>query len=304
VIIRVLGSSAGGGFPQWNCWCGNCEAVRQKKKGFEARTQSSIAVSLDGDGWVLFNVSPDIRQQIHSWPEFARTHSGVRRSAIHAVVLTDSQIDHASGLLLLREGRDLPIHCTDEVANDLTSGFPVFRILDSFGGVQRNRLSLGEKSIFFQDSGGLEVTAISVQSNAPPYSPYRDHPLPGHNIALFVTDRKRGGSLLYAPNLLDYPESIINTMKHADCLLVDGTFWSSQEMAMVGVTRSSEQMGHRPLSGENGSLKILNQFAGKRRILTHINNTNPILDESSPQRVELNKSSIEVAFDGMQWELK
>lgn len=196
--IKVLGSAAGGGFPQWNCNCDNCRGVRDRSINAKRRTQSSIAVSDDGKNWVLCNVSPDICHQLLASPEL-NNPDVLRGTGIGAIVLTDSQIDHSAGLLNLREGCPHHVWCTPEVHDDLSTGFPVFPMLSHWhGGLIHHPVTPGEP---FRTAvcPTVRFTAIPLLSNAPPYSPYRDRPLPGHNVALFIEDTARGVGLLYAP---------------------------------------------------------------------------------------------------------
>lgn len=300
--IQVLGSAAGGGFPQWNCNCRNCRGLRDGSVKATARTQSSIAVSHDGERWILINTSPDIRQQILDFPPL-QPGRAVRDTAIEAIVLVDSQIDHATGLLMLREGCPHTVYCTDQVFEDLSTGFPLFKMLEHWnGGLQRQRIGITADDCVFSVGAvpELEFTAIPILSNAPPYSPHRNNPHPGDNIALRIRDLKTGGVLLYAPGLGTIDDSTRDLMRDADCLLVDGTVWHDDEMLRAEAgTRRGLEMGHLAQGGEGGMVALLDEFAGPRKILIHINNTNPILDEESPERALLDAHGIEVAFDGM-----
>ncbi|MAL97954.1 pyrroloquinoline quinone biosynthesis protein PqqB [Hydrocarboniclastica marina] len=300
--IQILGSAAGGGFPQWNCNCNNCRGLREGTIKAQARTQSSIAVSPDGVRWILINTSPDIRQQILDFPPL-QPGRAVRDTAINGIVLVDSQIDHATGLLMLREGCPHTIYCTDQVYEDLSTGFPIFKMLEHWnGGLKRQRIGIDEQDRVFvvENVPELEFTAIPILSNAPPYSPRRDNTHPGDNIALRIRDSRTGGVLLYAPGLGKIEDSTRNLMAEADCLLVDGTVWNDDEMlrARAG-TRRGQDMGHLAQGGEGGMVTFLDGLTGPRKILIHINNTNPILNEESPERALLDEHGIEVAFDGM-----
>lgn len=298
--VRVLGSAAGGGFPQWNCNCTNCYGVRSGRLKTRPRTQSSIAVSSDGERWALFNASPDIRAQLESFP--ASHPRGLRGSGIHAVVLVDSQIDHTTGLLMLREGCPLPVYSTEMVEQDLRTGFPIFEILKSWeGGVDHHRLAIDGSSFTIDGVQGLRLTAIALSGKAPPYSPHRHDPHPGDNIGVFIEDENDGSALFYAPGLGDVDAGLLATMARADCVLVDGTFWQEDEMIVAGVgSKLACEMGHLPQSGEGGMIEHLRTLRGPRKVLIHINNTNPILIEDSPQRAQLTREGIEVAYDGME----
>ncbi|MGB5831314.1 MAG: pyrroloquinoline quinone biosynthesis protein PqqB [Thiohalocapsa sp.] len=299
--IRILGSGAGGGFPQWNCNCGNCLGLRNGTIQAKPRTQSSIAISANDSDWTLFNASPDIRAQLESFPALqpARKH---RDTAIRAILLVDAQIDHTTGLLLLREHTEpWDVYCTAAVKEDLSSGFPIFPILSHFRGINWHEIRTDESSFSMSHAPDLTFTAVPLKSEAPPYSPHRHNTVPGDNIGVRVSDRNTGKSLFYAPGLGQIEERIIEHMGNADCLLVDGTLWTDDEMIRGGFSqRSGREMGHLDQSGERGIVQLLRQLDRPRKILIHINNTNPILDESSPQRRLLTSAGIEVAEDGME----
>ncbi|MCU9946923.1 pyrroloquinoline quinone biosynthesis protein PqqB [Pseudomonas sp. PDM13] len=298
--IQILGSAAGGGFPQWNCNCRNCAGLRAGTLNAEARTQSSIALSDDGVNWVLCNASPDIRAQIEALPALQPARR-LRDTAIAAVLLMDSQIDHVTGLLTLREGCPHSVWCTEMVHQDLTSGFPLFTMLQHWnGGLAWNPIALDGEPFTIPACPGLRFTAIALRSSAPPYSPHRGNPHPGDNIGLFVEDLRTGGSLFYAPGLGQVDEALLGWMRRADCLLVDGTLWRDDEMRVCEVgDKLGSEMGHLPQSGRGGMLEVLDGLPDKRRVLIHINNTNPILDADSAERAELDARGIEVARDGM-----
>jgi pyrroloquinoline quinone biosynthesis protein B len=300
--VRVLGSAAGGGFPQWNCNCDNCRGVRSGTIRARPRTQSSIAVSGDGRRWVLFNASPDILQQIR---EFPALQPGVklRTTAIAAIVLIDAQIDHTTGLLMLREhDRPLELWCTDPVFQDLTTGNPVLNVLSHFSGVKRHSLPLSAQGFRIGGAEGLRFEAIALSSKAPPYSPHRDRPQAGDNIGVTIVDERSGKRLFYAPGLGQIEAPVREAMKAAACVLVDGTCWNDDELVRLGVSRKrARDIGHLPQNGAGGMLEQLDALpAGTRRILIHINNTNPILNEDGPEHRELTRHGIEVSYDGME----
>ncbi|MFF7706245.1 pyrroloquinoline quinone biosynthesis protein PqqB [Pseudomonas sp. NPDC007930] len=303
MYIQILGSAAGGGFPQWNCNCANCHGLRSGTLRALPRTQSSIALSDDGVNWVLCNASPDIRAQLHN---FAPMQPGraLRDTGIGAIILLDSQIDHTTGLLSLREGCPHQVWCTEMVHQDLTTGFPLFNMLEHWnGGLAWNRIDLG-RSFSAPACPNLRFTPFALRSAAPPYSPHRFDPHPGDNIGLWVEDTATGGKLFYAPGLYEVDAELKAQMAEADCLLVDGTLWSDDEMQRRGVgTRTGREMGHLCQAGPGGMLELLDGFSKPRKVLIHINNTNPILDEDSPERAELARHHVEVAFDGMSLQL-
>ncbi|MEE9102540.1 pyrroloquinoline quinone biosynthesis protein PqqB [Pseudomonas nitroreducens] len=298
--IRILGSAAGGGFPQWNCNCRNCRGVRDGSVIAQPRTQSSIALSDDGENWILCNASPDIRAQLASFPALQPARR-LRDSAIAAIVLLDSQIDHTTGLLSLREGCPHEVWCTEMVHQDLSTGFPLFPMLSHWnGGLKHNLIALDAEPFVIPACPGLQITAIALRSSAPPYSPHRGNPHPGDNIGLFVEDLSTGGKLFYAPGLGQVDDGLQAWMRRADCLLVDGTLWRDDEMRVCEVgDKLGSEMGHLAQSGHGGMIEVLDGIDGPRKVLIHINNTNPILDIASPERAELDAHGIEVAFDGM-----
>ncbi len=302
--IRVLGSAAGGGFPQWNCNCRNCDGVRRGTMRAFARTQSSIAATGDGRNWVLCNASPDILTQLKAFPQ-SQPARAMRDTGIGAILLIDAQIDHTTGLLMLREGKPLDVYCTARVEEDLMTGNPLFRILDHYCGVRPHRLPLDPLEHFdIAGVRGLHFAAVPLKSKAPPYSPHREHPGEGDNIGLRIEDTATGRNLFYAPGLGKIEPHLAPFLEQADCLMLDGTFWSEDEMPRLGISdKRARELGHLPQSGEGGMLEVLAPLAKPRKILIHINNTNPILDEDSPERAELTRAGIEVAYDGMEVEL-
>ena len=301
--ITILGSAAGGGFPQWNCNCRNCAGLRAGTVNAKARTQSSIFVRPDdaADG-VLFNASPDILEQIRSHPALQPARA-VRDTAIAGVVLMDGQIDHATGLFMLRErSAPLPLWCTDPVAEDLSTGNPVLRVLDHYCGVDRHAIALDGAAFTVPGVAGLGFRALPLSSKAAPYSPHRERPVPGDNIGMLITDTLSGRRVFYAPGLGEITPLVFDAMCSADCVLVDGTFWTDDEMPRMGLSsKTARAIGHLPQSGAGGMIEWMAKLpVGVRRMLIHINNTNPILDEDSAERAVLTRAGIEVCEDGME----
>lgn len=310
--ITILGAAAGGGFPQWNCNCRLCRGVREGSVRARPRTQSSIFVrpGIDGgadprhvDG-ILFNASPDVLEQIRACPALQPARQA-RDSAIAAVVLMDGQIDHVTGLAMLRERTaPLPLWCTDPVHEDLTRGNPILSILGHYCGVDRHRIDLG-RPFPIDGVADLELVALPLDSKAAPYSPHREAGVPGDNIGITIRDRASGGSLFYAPGLGAVTPAVFDAMGAASLVLVDGTFWTDDEMIGLGLSRKrAREIGHLPQSGPGGMLEWLARLpATTSRALIHVNNTNPILDEDSPQRAVLDAAGITVCADGMHWSL-
>lgn len=301
--IHVLGSAAGGGFPQWNCNCANCDGVRRGTIQARPRTQSSIAVSENGEDWVLVNASPDILAQIRALPALQPARA-LRDTGIAAVLLMDAQIDHVTGLLMLRErAQPLPLYATEQVVTDLTSGLTVLSALECYCRTERHAIQPGH-AFAVPPLRATEFFPIALSSKAPPYSPHRNDPHPGDNIGLQITDRLSGRKAFYAPGLGALTPELDALMQQADVLLVDGTFWTEDEMISLGLSKkTAAEMGHLPQSGAGGMIALLDRMPARRKILIHINNSNPILREDSPERAVLARHGIEVAYDGMEIDL-
>ena len=304
--IRVLGAAAGGGFPQWNCNCRNCAGVRSGTVRAKARTQSSIAVrGADAAGWALVNVSPDITAQLQANPAF-QPGRALRDCAITGIVLVDGQVDHTTGLYMLREStRPWPLWCTDSTFADLTRGNPILNVLGHFCGVDRHRIDLEGNTFQIDGVTGVSWRALPVPGKPAPYSPNRESPVPGDNLALIITDEVTGRSAVYAPGLGAMDDRVWRAMQSAACVMVDGTFWTDDEMIRLGASKKhARDIGHLPQSGAGGMLEWLDQLPRTvRKVLIHVNNTNPILDQDSEQAAEVRRRGVEVVWDGMEIEL-
>ena len=300
MYIHLLGTGAGGGFPQWNCNCSNCSRLRKGEIKSQPRTQSSITVSSNGEDWVLFNASPDIRAQIESFPPLQPARK-IRDTGICSIILCDAQIDHSTGLIILRE-HDKPweVYCTSAVHEDLTTAYPLFNILGHFRGINWHEINTEQTPFTIPKADNLVFTAVPLKSEAPPFSPHRHNTVPGDNVGFRIEDKTTGKNLFYAPGLGAVETHVLEYMEHADCLLVDGTMWTNDEMSHEGISdKLASEMGHLDQSSEGGIMSMITPLKKPRKILIHINNTNPILDEDSPERAILDKVGIEVAYDGM-----
>jgi pyrroloquinoline quinone biosynthesis protein B len=304
--IRVLGSSAGGGFPQWNCNCRNCDGVRRGTVNARARTQSSIVVSANSEDWLLVNASPDILAQIAAHPQLQPARR-IRDSGICAVLTIDAQIDHVTGLMMLRERNSpLPLYTTAAVWDDLSNGFPIGSMLAHYCGIEHRPIDLDGPPLEVPELSGIRITALPLTSKAPPYSAHRAAPVRGDNIGLLFDNVSSGKRAFYAPGLGVIEPHIRAAMDSADLLLVDGTCWTGDEMIRLGLSqKSAADMGHLPQSGAGGMVEVLDSISrpGLRKVLIHINNSNPILVEDGPERALLAEHGIEVAHDGMAFEL-
>jgi pyrroloquinoline quinone biosynthesis protein B len=298
VHVRVLGSAAGGGFPQWNCRCETCEAARAGVRA-RPRTQSSLAIRGDDGPWFLVNASPDLRQQLETLTP--RHVDGVRAPPVAGVLLTDAEIDHTAGLLLLRESAT-PVRVFGDagVERALTHGYPVLPMLERYCGAEWQTLEAARPTSLAGSS--LEVEAFGVGGDAPRYLSGSDVELQASGFVF--RDRASGGVVTYVPGLAGLDDGVLTRLATSDLVLVDGTFWRDDELARLGISaRSARDMGHVPLSGPGGTLEALAGLKRPRKVLVHINNTNPILLEDSPERNEVLRAGVEVAYDGLEIQL-
>jgi pyrroloquinoline quinone biosynthesis protein B len=250
----------------------------------------------------LVNASPDIAVQLAANPEL-QPNRAVRDTAIAAIVLVDGQIDHTTGLFMLREAnKPWPVWCTDSAYDDLTRGNPVLKLLEHYCGISRHRIGIEGADFVIAELPGVRWTALPVAGKPAPYSPNRDTPRAGDNLALVITDIATGRHVVYAPALSDISEPLWAAMSRAACVMVDGTFWDDEEMPRLGVSKKrAREIGHLPQSGPGGMLEWLARLPrDTRKILIHINNTNPILDDTSAQSAVLVRRGIEKAWDGME----
>lgn len=295
--VRVLGSAAGGGVPQWNCGCQNCREARRGTGAVRPRTQESVAISADGAAWFLLNVSPEIRAQIESFPPL--TPREPRHSPIAGLVLTNGDLDHCLGLLSLRESHPLTVYATESVRAGFSEGNVLYRTLERFEGqVTWRALPMGREQPL--GDSGLAITAIATPGNLPLHLKSLRAPSAEDNVGLVVRDQRTGKRLAYFSGVAGPSPALERALAEADALFFDGTFWSSDELIALGLgTRRAEEMSHWPLGGPEGSAAFLTRQPG-RRILIHVNNTNPILREGSAERRALEAAGIEVAFDGLE----
>jgi pyrroloquinoline quinone biosynthesis protein B len=306
MLVRVLGSAAGGGFPQWNCGCPNCVGVRRGSIRATARTQESVAVSADGDSWFLLNASPEIRQQIES---FDKLHPRAQRDTpIQGIVLTNGDLDHTLGLLSLRESQPLALYSTRRVHSGFSEGNVLYRTLQRFEGqVTLHALELGAPEqplrLLSGAASGLQMRAFAAPGKAALHLD-QSSAEPADNIGLVIRDERTGKRLAYIPAVGASSADVVAAASSADAVFFDGTFWSSDELIALGAsTRRAEDMAHWPIGGAEGSLEFLRRLSAARRIYIHINNTNPMLREDSAERAAVHASGVEVAFDGMELEL-
>jgi pyrroloquinoline quinone biosynthesis protein B len=295
--IRVLGSAAGGGVPQWNCACSNCRAARLKPQ--LRRMQASIAVSADGERWLIANVTPDIRHQISIFEKLAPQTP--RRSPIAAVVLTDANIDHAYGLLELRQAEKLSIYSTETIRDILLGGCNAFR---PFAKPPNAWHIIGDSPVHVNDGAGLPVglriRAIDVGGLTPQYDGGRE--ATGAAAGILINDGAH--RLLYAPCAGTMTDPLRRELALADAAFLDGTFWTEHELTLQALgTRTARQMGHLPISGEGGTLPLVTGLGGRHRYYTHMNNTNPVLDPTSDAAKAVRDAGWAIAEDGFAFAL-
>jgi len=287
--VRLLGTAAGGGAPQWNCACVQCARIRMSGG---ARTQDCVAVSGDGRAWYLLNASPELRAQLLATPELAP--AGVRETPLRGVLLTDAELDHTLGLLCLREASALTVYATVTVLATLDSAFPLRAMLGAYTPVAWQELAADRAMAL---SGGLTVTAIALGTKRPRYVAGGSAG-GGWVCALRVHDAQTGGVLVYAPCLARWDEAFDAALDGADVLLLDGTFATEDEMTVrtsATTTASQAAMGHLPIAE---SLPHIANRPGLRVIYTHLNNTNPVLSGDSPLAARLRAAGAEVGADG------
>jgi pyrroloquinoline quinone biosynthesis protein B len=308
VYIEILGSAAGGGFPQWNCNCRNCQAARAGTFRGLPRIQTQVAVSNDRRSWFLLNASPDLRMQIES-SSFLRPREGLRGSPITGVLLTGGDIDQIAGLLSLRELQSFHIYCTPSIQRILREDNSIFAMLNRVPHQALwSEIHPGQK-ISLQNAAGSDsgicASAFSLGSRYPAYvSQQRAGQLRGEDALLGVMLEASGRKLAYLPAVPAIDDSLLERLESADLLLFDGTFWNDDELIKVqGDGPTARQMGHVPISGTEGSLRKLAGLRHPRKVFIHINNTNPMLDESGPEYREVRNAGWEIAEDGCSFEL-
>ena len=304
--IRVLGSSAGGGFPQWNCNCANCRAVRVGAPGFSARTQSSLAVSADGENWLLLNASPDLREQIAATPLLAPpTRAGARASPIKAVALTNGDVDHVAGLLTLREAQPFSVYASRRVLDALGAN-AIFDILAP-DIVKRLELPLGAPQQI-RGAGidlGLAVEAFATPGKIALYledAGAADFGTQiGDTLGLRVSEPATGEAFFYIPGCARVDEPLAKRLRGARLVFFDGTLWHENEMIEQGLMgKTGSRMGHVNMGGPDGAIAAFASLEVARKIFVHINNSNPVLDASSKQRAAAIAAGWEIAWDGME----
>lgn len=292
--LQVLGSAAGGGFPQWNCGCPGCSAVRTGSRAARPRTQSSVAVTADQREWFLLNASPDVRSQIEAFPPL-HPRAG-RDTPLRAVLLTDAELDHTLGLLLLREAKALEVHATPAVYETLRRGSGVLATLERYCRVEWRPVTPGVDVALGE---GLSYRAFDVPTTK--VARFGAATEAGRVVGYRFVDGHSGRAAVYLPGVQRLTAEVREQLRGCACLLIDGTCWHDDEMIRLGLAaKTAAAMGHLPIAGPDGSLEQLRGLAVERVIYIHINNTNPVLLDDSPERRLLADRGVEVAVDGLE----
>jgi len=301
VKIVVLGAAAGGGYPQWNCNCDTCRRARSGDPAAKPRTQSSLAISADGERWFLLNASPDLRRQILDTPRL-HPQEGRRHSPIVGAVLTNGDVDHIAGLINLRESQPLSIYATSRIQSVLAAN-NIFQVLNP-DLVARRTLALNEPVELAGPDGpsGLTVEMFTVPGKVALYLEGDAPVLDGETedtVGLRVS--ANGKSFFYIPGCARLTDRLADRLRGADLLFFDGTIWQDDQMIRQGVgTKTGRRMGHMSVSGPDGSLAAFAGLEIRRKIYIHINNTNPILLDDSPERAAVLAAGWEVGEDGLE----
>ncbi len=301
MLVRVLGTAAGGGFPQWNCGCPGCGSARQNPDTVPGRLQSGMAVSSDGSHWMLVNASPDITRQIELFLRPDLPAVTLRHSPIGRIFLTNADLDHVLGLFQLREGGGLDLTAPSAVRASVQEGLNFDRVLGAYASVEWRE---APEDWAATGNGALDVKAVPLDGTDSPRYWVPDRVGLVQAVGYLFRDRITGRTVGIFPDVAKMTPDLHATLESCDLVFFDGTFWTNDEMVRLGLTdRDAAAMGHLPISGPGGSLEKLRALDSARCVYLHINNTNPILDPSSPERRELNAAGVEVAEDGARFEL-
>ncbi|WP_411146655.1 pyrroloquinoline quinone biosynthesis protein PqqB [Streptomyces sp. x-80] len=305
MLLRVLGTAAGGGLPQWNCACPGCAGARAHPD--RRRRHASLAVRADDDHWYLINATPDIADQIEST---AALHPGpaARRTPVTGVVLTDAELDHTLGIARLREADRIEVLATGRVRAALCEQAHLDAVLTPYADLVWRELDA--RPVPLSEGSDVEISAVPVSAKRPRYAaaapdPAGPGPAPDAGpepwvVALRLHDRRTGGTAVYAPALAAWSDAFQDALADADCVLVDGTFWDDDEPRRSGFsTRTATGMGHLPIDGPAGTARRLAPLAA-RCLYTHLNNTNPLVDPGAPQHERLAEQGLAVAAEGME----
>lgn len=305
MYLRVLGSAAGGGFPQWNCCCQNCSRVREGSFPGTARSQTQLAISADAISWFLIQASPDLRDQIGACSPLHPSDASLRASPIHGIVLTSAELDAALGLLLLRESQPMAVYATESVRRLLVEDNSVFGVLRRQPDQIRWRAVTPGSSFVLHtlqnESTEIRCTPVSTGGGFPGYVfPERSAQLDVKSAVVGLFIEHGGKQIAFFPGAATILPEWRKRMAECDVLFFDGTFWSDDELVRIQAgAKTARQMGHLPVGDKNGSLEQFSSLRVQRKVFIHINNTNPMLDEKSPEYGRIRAAGWELATDGM-----
>ncbi len=299
--IRLLGTAAGGGFPQWNCACPNCDGVRRGTIRARPRREFCLAVTGNDRDWFLVNAPPDVRAQLESFSPL--TPRGATRSTLIAgVLLTSADLDNALGLMTLREGPPLAIYATAGTRQALQLGFSLPTLLEEYAGAHWREPPLTRSPLCSRDEqpSGLECEAFLVDRHPPRYLGSRGAGACGDRVGYVIIDSITRARLVVLPGFSALDACLRDRIANCDVLLLDGSFWSEDELQRQATgARSAAEMGHLPVGGAGGSLNRIAELNARRTIYVHINNTNPMLNEDSPEFVAVRAGGAKVGYDGL-----
>ncbi|HJT21406.1 MAG TPA: pyrroloquinoline quinone biosynthesis protein PqqB [Nitrospira sp.] len=305
MLIHVLGSAAGGGFPQWNCACPNCVGVRNGTIDAAPRMQTSVAVRAFDGSWFLIHASPDVRAQLAGLP--ALHPRSARDFPVSGIIFTNADLDQCLGLFSLRERQPLHLYATESIRRAIVEQNTFYRTFDRMPGHvtwHELKLDVSQPLIGARGLPSLWLTTLAVPGKVPLYLESLAQPQADMNVALLIHDPETGRTLGYAPCVGGRHQAVDRLMMEADCLFFDGTFWSDDELPSQGLgQRTARQMAHWPVGGSDGSLAMLAQARASRKILIHVNNSNPLLRSDGAERRSLEAARVEVAYDGMEIEI-
>ena len=305
--IKILGSAAGGGFPQWNCGCPNCSSLRAGTFSGKSRSQAQVAISADGKTWFLLGASPDLRAQIEATPEL-HPRAGVRQSPISGVVLASADLDHVLGLLLLRELQPLRVYGAPTVLRILRESNSVFGMLNRVPNqVTWSEIKPGGKFALAGPDGSdssLSCETITLGTRYPAYVKHGTlQTEPADALLGLIVESASGRRVAYMSAVPQVDDALLRLLDSTDLVLFDGTFWDQDELIRIqGSGQTAREMGHIPVGTSEGSLCNLAGLRRPRKIYLHVNNTNPMLDEAGPEYRAVRAAGWEVAEDG--WDIR
>jgi pyrroloquinoline quinone biosynthesis protein B len=305
VKVRLLGTAAGGGFPQWNCACPNCDGLRRGAIRAHPRREFCVAVSGNDRDWFLINAPPDVHAQIETFPALVPRGAG-RATSIAGLLLTSADLDNVLGLMTLREGPALRFHATTAIQNALRTGLSLPTLLQEYAGANWRAPPTRREALESRDGtpSGLDYAAFVVDSHAPRYLGSSAASASGDRVGYMIWDSAGRSRLVVLPGFSVLDPFLIDRIVNCDCLLLDGTFWRDDELQRLAEgSRTATEMGHVPVGGERGSLASISSLNARRTIYVHINNTNPMLNEDSPEYQAVGDAGAEVGYDGLEIEL-